>query len=197
MHPYSSSENRVPVYIVIAVLSVLLAWAVNVVTELLDWPGWLFGGPSVALFYTLMYWGFREWGWRSELAARLRLSQMRNISGTYRGFLKSTWKDEHDNPIEKSCTLEIYQSWTDVSIKLTVADQASSSASVAAALTAQPAGVLVHYYYRNEVKPGIADEDMSDHDGSASFEWRERDRTISGRYFNMRPNKGSLTFSPD
>lgn len=70
----------------------------------------------------------------------------------------------------------------------------SRSRSVAASL--EPSGhrdAHLTYTYKNEIRPGIADDDMHNHDGTADLDFDTLGGTASGKYFNARGRQGTMT----
>ena len=194
MHPYSTHESRVYVYATLAVAAVVVSWGLSVVTAGLSWwPQWLISAPSLAGTYAGLYQLFDKHAWRWSLFAKLGFVKIRDISGTYEGKLVSTYKDPADKPIERELRLEIAQTWTRISIEMTVTSEASTSLSTSAlgSLTHDGAATCLLYMYRNKVNPAVADADMGDHDGAADLRIYE-DGRVAGRYFNSRPRAGTI-----
>jgi hypothetical protein len=51
------------------------------------------------------------------------------------------------------------------------------------------------YTYRNQTRPGVADQDMNDHDGTAEVVIDTQTGELHGRYFNFRGRQGTLTLT--
>jgi hypothetical protein len=51
------------------------------------------------------------------------------------------------------------------------------------------------YTYRNQPRPGVADADMNDHDGTAEVVIDTRTGELTGRYFNFRGRQGAVTLT--
>lgn len=193
MHPYSTDESRIPVYSLLAVISVVVAWGIAALTANLDWPQWLVGVPSLAAVYAGAYKLFDEFGWRTVLARQLRLVGVRDAEGRYEGELISTFESSEGGNTKKAVVFDIRQSWTRISIEMTVSSGSSTSRSMSAlgALTHDGGGMKLVYVYENKVNPGVADADMGDHAGAAELQIYD-DGRIEGRYFNSRPRAGSI-----
>ncbi len=66
--------------------------------------------------------------------------------------------------------------------------------SVAAALAVHgDRDAHLTYTYKNSVRHGIADADMSDHDGAADLDIQRATGNVAGTYFNARPRRGTRT----
>lgn len=194
MHAYSTDESRVWVYSVFAVVAVVVAWAISAATANLTWPQWVISVPSLAGVYTLAYKVFDEFGWRTELARKLRLVSVADIEGRYEGTLLSTFDSGDGEKVTKEVAFEVSQTWTKISIEMTVTSGSSSSRSISAlgSVTQDGVSTKLVYIYRNTVHPGIADADMGDHNGAAELQIY-RDGRLEGRYFNSRPRAGSIS----
>lgn len=193
MHPYSTSESRVKTYAVLAVASVIIAWAIVAATSMLSWPQWLVGAPSVTGVFPLLYRLTDRHMWRWRVFRALGLSTTPDLSGRYEGQLQSTYQDQSGKGVVRSLEVEISQTWTRILVRTAVGtgERTSRSRSVVACVgEAEPTPTLI-YHYRNQVNPAVADEDMGDHDGAAEVEIAGG--RLEGRYFNSRPRAGSLT----
>ena len=191
MHPYSTTDSRIRVYSAIAVVAVACAWSMDWLTSSLDWPRWLAGVPSFVAFFGIIYGVFDRWLWKTRVSRVLRLSVLPDVSGTLRGRLVSTFRTEIAKPSKHDVTVQIRQTWTRIEIRLEVDHSMSSSISLMAALKGDMTSSVLTYHFRNQIQPGRADDDMSDHEGVA--ELRIDTHGIRGRYFNSRGNSGSLT----
>lgn len=193
MHPYSTSDSRVTTYGVLAVVSVVVAWLVGLATSQLSWPQWLVSAPSLAGVFAGLYALTDRYLWRTRLFRALGLCTTPSVAGTYVGELRSTFKDEHGQPVTRALELVITQTWTRVEITMAVAGGSSTSRSRSAVACVDRGGAATRltYYYRNLVNPSAADPDMGDHDGAAEVEITV-DGKLSGRYFNSRPRAGSI-----
>lgn len=193
MHSYSTDESRVSVYSLLAVVAVVLAWVIVAATSRLSWPEWLVSAPSMAATFALVYRLFDRVGWRWAIMRQLGLVEVRDISGTYRGRLVSTFKDSQGQPVERDVTIHVGQTWTKLAVEMTVSSGTSSSMSTSALGSVTHDGVAscLTYVYKNRVNPGLADADMGDHDGAADLRIYA-DGRLAGRYFNGRPRAGTI-----
>jgi hypothetical protein len=193
MHPYSTDESRVPTYSMLAIIAVVLAWAIVAVTSHLSWPQWLVSAPSMAATFAVVYRAFDIYAWRWPVWRHLGLVGIRDLSGTYHGQLVSTFNDAQGQPVTREITLQVVQSWTRLKIEMAVASGQSSSLSTSAlgSVTTDGAASCLTYLYKNRVNPALADADMGDHDGAADLRIYS-DGRVKGRYFNSRPRAGTI-----
>jgi hypothetical protein len=193
MHPYSIYEPRVRVYSLLAILSVALAWLVSLATSPFDWPEWFVGAPSVVGVYALLYRVFDRWFWRTPLAQRFGLAGVPDLSGTYDGKLTSTYRDSAGDNVVRDISLAIQQTWTKMSVEMAVTSGSSTSRSISAVGSISHDGTATRliYLYQNKVNPGLADDDMRDHEGAADLRIK-RDGKLEGSYFNARKRAGTI-----
>lgn len=192
MHPYNTVDSRSGAYIAICVLAIACAWSLDWLVTPLEWPRWLVGAPSFAAFFGLIYGVFDRWLWTTRVSRLMRLSVIPNISGTFRGELVSTFRGADGEPDVRKVVLRIRQTWTRIEVVLDIEPSTSASVSLMAALRGDSTRAFLTYHFRNQTQPGIADEDMFDHEGIA--ELNIGPQGIRGRYFNSRGNAGSLQF---
>lgn len=193
MHAYTTDESRVGVYAGMAVVAVVLAWAIVVLTSRFSWPEWLVSAPSLATTFAVVYQWFDRSLWRMTFFHRVGAVNVADISGTYEGRLVSTFRDSGGQPVERRVVFTINQSWTRISIAMEVTSETSSSVSTSAlaGLSRDGKTTCLTYTYKNQINPGIADEDMGDHAGAADVRISP-DGRLSGRYFNSRPRAGTI-----
>lgn len=191
MHTYATSSSRVPAMAACAVAAVMVAvpinWAAEAVSPL---PNWLVSPPSVAGAFALLYAGFNRYAWHWRPALALGLSSVPSVRGTYEGELLTDYTDQSE-PL--TVRIVVDQTWTEMSIRLDVLDQASStSTSTAAALHRLGNGnCRLIYTYSNKSDPVRGDVDMSDHDGATEVTV-DADGTWKARYFNYRMRRGVI-----
>ena len=175
MHAYSTHESRVRVYSLLAILSVAIAWMVSLVTSNFDSPQWLVSAPSVVGVYALLYQFFDRLFWRTSVAQRSWFTEVPDLSGTYDGKLTSTFRDSAGNNVVIDISLVIQQTWTKMSVEMAVTSGSSTSRSISAVGSISQDGTATRliYLYQNKVNPGIADDDMHDHEGVADL--RDKD----------------------
>lgn len=189
MHGYATQLDRSRMLAFLAVLAVLIAIAVQKGADALDvGPAWLISPPSVGSAFGLCYLAMDRRLWKVRLLHRVGLVDTPVVEGHYEGTLTTSW-DGSERPVQ----LDIDQTWTRIAVRFRIlAAESSTSFSVAAAL--DPAGHQVcrlTYTYRNQIRPGVADQDMRDHDGTAELAISS-DGLLSGRYFNFRGRQGTL-----
>jgi hypothetical protein len=193
MHPYSTPDSRALVYATLTIPAIIAAWLIYLVTSPFDWPEWLVSAPSVLGTYVLFHVLFDRYVWDWKISRLLGLSKIPNIGGTYEGELISAWKDKSGHPTRLPVRFEIIQTWSQIQVfmKITTGSSTSQSESGVASISAHPHATRLRYIYTNKVNPGIADEDMSDHDGTAEI-LVDPSGAMTGTYFNARPRKGSI-----
>ncbi|MEH1058765.1 hypothetical protein V6U89_26580 [Micromonospora sp. CPCC 206171] len=193
MHVYSSSDNRTSALGAIAVGAVLLAIGANVAFQALGiGPAWLFSPPAVAASFGLLYHAMDTRAWRWAPLHRLGVIQVPVLAGVYDGQLISSYQ-QTTLPV-RIC---IDQSWTKIAVRFDVLPPTSSTSY---SITAALADVGHHharltYTYRNQTRPGVAEADMNDHDGTAEVVIDTRTGQLTGRYFNFRGRQGTLTLT--
>ena len=148
MHGYStdSSERRV-VPLLLALLAIALAWTSSkfLAAAHLSVPWWL-DAPSSMIFYGALYTLFDNYLWRSSLVCKLGLVRIPSLMGHWRGYLITSF-DGHAK--RHDLMINIFQSWTEISIYLTTAT--SMSRSCAAVIQVDdPEGVALIYQYQNQ-----------------------------------------------
>lgn len=189
MHAYATSAERTRTYGLIAVIAVGLAILLQALADALHLgPAWLLSPPTVASTFYLCYLAVDRCIWQWALFHRVGIIDVPVIEGHYVGTLTSVW-DGKPRPIE----IQIDQTWTRIAIRFRILETASSTSySVAAALNpiGHNLGQLT-YSYKSQIRPGIAEPDMADHDGAAELDIGT-DGTATGRYFNFRGRQGTL-----
>jgi len=200
MHGYStdSSERRV-VPLLLAALAIVCAWAFSKLMAVLHFslPWWL-DAPSSLAFYGALYALFDKHLWRNRIVRKLGLSRIPNLTGRWRGFLVSSY----DGHVKRhDVLLQIFQSWTQISVYLTTITSISRS-SVAEIQVSDPEGVSLFYQYENQPL-SYAMESMHMHYGTAMLRLSEgnclagdyyagRDRRTYGRICCWREHEGRV-----
>jgi hypothetical protein len=194
MHAFSHSDDRLRAFGLIAVLSVLIAVTANAVAEAVNFgPSWLFSAPTVAAVFGILYGVLDQWAWRWRLLRQTGVVTTPIVDGHYSGLLRSSY----DSAVDLAISIDVEQTWTRLVVRLRVTTaQTSESISLAAAV----ADVGHHqarltYVYRNAVRPGYAESDMSDHDGTAEVTIDTQTGEATGRYYNYRGRQGTLQLS--
>ncbi len=148
--------------------------------------------PTVAAVFGILYGVLDKWAWRWRVLRATSVITTPVVSGNYVGLLRSSY-----NGTERAIVLDVEQSWTRIVIRFSVTDvQSSDSISLAAAVTdiGQHHARLT-YVYRNTVRPGLADADMNDHDGTAELTLDTKAGSATGRYYNYRGRQGTLALT--
>jgi hypothetical protein len=193
MHVYSSSENRTSALGTIALGAVLIAIGANTVFEALGvGPAWLVSPPAVATAFGLIYRFVDTVAWRWPILHRLGIIQVPVLQGIYEGQLVSSYQ-QTTRPVR----ISIDQNWTKIVIRFDVLPPTSSTSySITAALATEGHHhTRLTYTYRNQTRPGVADVDMNDHDGTAEVVINTGNGEMIGRYFNFRGRQGTLTLN--
>lgn len=193
MHVYSSNENHTSALGTIALIAVLIAIATNAAFDALGvGPAWLVSPPAVAAAFGLIHRFVDTVAWRWPVLHRLGLIQVPVLQDIYNGQLVSSYQ-QTTLPV-RIC---IDQTWTKIVVRFDVLPPTSSTSySIAAALGAEGhQHTRLTYTYRNQTRPGIAEVDMSDHDGTAEVVINSRTGELTGRYFNFRGRQGTLTLT--
>lgn len=190
MHAYASDSDRTPALGAIAVMAVIVAIVANWLATRVDLgPAWLVSPPAVAGAFGLLHQWMERVGWKWPLVRSLGLTNTPLIEGDYEGELVSSFENT-TQPVR----ISIDQTWSRLSVRFEVlVPQSSTSYSVASSLVNAGHGLArLTYTYRNQPKPGIADGDLHDHDGTAEVVIDCRSGELRGRYFNFRGRQGSL-----
>lgn len=186
MHSFSTNSNRVKVYSVIAVISVLIAMAINWLTGFLNISNsWLISAPTLGAVYTGLYFLVDKVAWRWPVLRMVGLIDDIPISGKYEGEVYSVY-DKKKHPVK----IDIDQTWT--RILITAEANTSTSRSISASCENVGTGdTCLNYTFRNKPKPGIADDDMKMHEGTTEL-LIKKNGEAKGQYFNDRPRAGTI-----
>jgi len=186
MHGYStdSSERRFAP-LLLATLAVLCAWLCSKLMAAVHFsaPWWL-DAPSSLAFYGVLNTLFDKHLWRNRFVRMLGLSRVPNLSGRWRGFLVSSF-DGHVKRHE--VLLQIFQSWTEISLYLTTITSISRSC-VAEMQVSGPEGVALIYQYQNQPL-SYAMKSMHMHYGTAMLRWSEEGDCLAGDYYSGRDRR--------
>lgn len=189
MHSFSTNSNRVKTYSAIAVLSVLVAMAVNWLTGFLNISNsWLISAPTLGAVYTGLYFLVDKVAWRWPVLRMVGLIDDIPISGKYEGEVYSDY-DKKKHPVK----VDIDQTWTKILVRFEATkDKTSESCSISASCENVGNGnVRLNYTFRNKPNPGIADDDMKMHEGTTDLLIKKNGKA-NGRYFNDRPRAGTI-----
>ena len=185
MHGYStdSSERRF-VPLLLAALAILCAWAVSKLMAVLHFslPWWM-DAPSSLFFYGVLYALFDKHLWRNRIVRKLGLSRIPDLTGRWRGFLVSSF-DDHTKRYD--VLLQIFQTWTQISVYLTTVTSVSRSC-VAEIQVSDPEGVSLFYQYQNQPLSD-AMKSMHMHYGTAMLRLSEGD-CLAGEYYAGRDRR--------
>ncbi|MEU7926387.1 hypothetical protein [Micromonospora sp. NPDC049107] len=193
MHAYSSSDSRTSALGTIAFWAVLTAMATNATGAALGLgPPWLISAPTIAAAYGLLYRAVDTHAWRWPVLHRLGVIQVPILQGVYEGHLVSSYK-QTTLPV-RVC---IDQTWTRIAVRFDVLEPASSTSySITAGLGMDGHNhARLTYTYRNQTRPGVAEADMNDHDGTAEVVLDTSTGKMAGRYFNFRGRQGTLALA--
>ena len=185
MHGYStdSSERRV-VPLLLASLAIALAWGSSRLLAVLhlSLPWWL-DAPSSMFFYGVLYALFDRYLWRYSPLHKLGLVRVPNFMGRWRGYLLTSFDGcakRHD------FVINIFQSWTQISVYLTTAT--SMSRSCAAMIQVDdPEGVALIYQYESQPL-AYAMKTMHMHCGTAML-MLSNDGCLAGDYYAGRDRR--------
>lgn len=184
MHGYSTDSNErryVPLFL--AALAIALAWVSSrlLIFFRLSIPWWL-DAPSTLGLYGLFYTLFDKYLWRGRVLHKLGISKIPNLAGCWRGFLLSSF----DRPAKRhDVMLQIFQSWTHISVYLTTATSISRSCAAVVEVS-DPDSVALVYQYENQP---LADamKTMHMHYGTAVL--RISGDTLTGEYYAGRDRR--------
>jgi predicted pore-forming effector associated with SMODS systems len=182
MHGYStdSDEKRV-VTLFLAALAIALAWvSSNLLASIHFSMPWWVDAPSSMFFYGVLYALFDRHLWGHPLMRKLGLVKTPNLTGYWRGYLTSSF-DNHAKRHDLS--VEIFQSWTQISIFLSTITSVSRSC-VAVIQVSDPEGVELIYQYENEPLAD-ATRTMHMHYGTAMLRMSDGCR-LTGDYYAGR-----------
>jgi hypothetical protein len=185
MHGYSTDSNeRRFVPLLLAALAIVFAWLSSKGMAALHFsvPWWL-DAPSSLFFYGTLYALFDKHLWRNRLVRKLGLSRIPNLAGRWRGFLISSF-DGHAK--RHDVLLQIFQSWTQISIYLTTITSMSRSC-LAEIQVSDPEGVSLIYQYENQPL-SYAMKSMHMHYGTAMLRLSDGD-TLTGEYYAGRDRR--------
>ncbi|MCJ7570793.1 MAG: hypothetical protein MUO82_02805 [Candidatus Thermoplasmatota archaeon] len=193
MHPYSTDSNeRKIIPISLAIFSVIFAWTLNRILNLLQYnPPWWFDVPSFMGFYGLLYLIFDNYLWRVPILKKMGLVNVPDLNGRWEGHITSSFTN---NAKIYNATIMVYQKWTKISICLEM--QHSKSRSLSASILVEDSNeIVLNYEYLNEPKPN-ARNSMNIHRGTTRLILSSDLRELEGDYYSGRgrQNYGSLKF---
>lgn len=194
LHPYASdAAERSYIRACLALISLVIAWLLNLLFSFVDVPGWFWSPPSMMGAYGLACLWFNRWGWRLAWLRRLGIVRIPDLDGTWVGKLTSS-HDGHtkQTPVE----VRIQQRWTRILITLD-AEESRSRSVTASILAGASHGVRLSYEYTNDPKPGAADT-MHHHTGHTALTLADAS-SMEGEYYSGRDrqNFGSIQLTRD
>jgi hypothetical protein len=188
MHPYATnSSERKNVVLIIALLSVALAWCLH---RVIEWLGlrlpWWIDAPSVMGIFGVLYELFDKRLWRVFRKFRI-IVKVPDLNGEW----DVEGNTSFDSNLSFNGKISIHQTWTAISIFMETVHSRSYSLS-ASLLVEQPEGCTLSYEYQNEPKSG-APSTMHAHRGTCVLRMKNSD-LLEGEYYSGRDrqNYGSL-----
>ncbi|HEY1215003.1 MAG TPA: hypothetical protein VGE93_15335 [Bryobacteraceae bacterium] len=190
MHVYSSNDSRTSALGTISLCAVVVSIAANILFSKITFlPGWIISAPTVAASFGLLYKALDQYAWRWDALRKIGIIEVPVVDGKYVGELVSSYQG-----VRIPVSIRIDQTWTRIAIRFDVlAPATSTSYSITAGLGRDGHNdARLTYTYRNQTRPGVADADMNDHDGTAEIVIDCKTGKLSGRYFNFRGRQGTL-----
>ena len=190
MHPYATdSEERRTVAVVIAFLSIGVAWACYWLMVHMNFqtPWWV-ESPSVLGIAGGLYEAFDKWLWRGF--RKPGIVKVPDLQGQW----EVDGYTSFDQTKSFKASVTIRQTWTHISVYLET-EQSTSQSLAASLLSNQPEEPVLVYHYRNEPKPH-AGETMHAHKGTAVLRLKNA-QYMEGEYYSGRDrrNYGSLSLT--
>jgi hypothetical protein len=188
VHAYATG-SRSQVYAGLAVFAVIIALILDRGVNASGFSyGWLVSAPSVGGAFTALLGCFNIWAWRWRWLQATGVVGTPVIDGTYEGTIRSSY-GQFVVPVR----VVVDQRWLGVLIRFEVLGATTStSRSVTAAVYSEGhRDARLTYTYTNRIRPGFADDDMADHDGTAEVTVTP-DGRMRGRYFNARGRQGVM-----
>lgn len=153
---------------------------------------------TVPFFIAIVFGILNEWGWKWKCFKWL--INIPNLNGRYIGTLVSSYQ-VNGQPVTKDCALEIKQTASSIHISayfgnIQSGDISSKSFSVSEQLVELRNGMFMLYYlFHNETADLQAQ--LTNHTGTAKFDYFKDIQTLRGAYYNQLKNTGTIdvTFS--
>lgn len=184
MHSYSTdSDERRFVPLILAALAIVLAWCSSkfLVAMHVSLPWWM-EAPSTLGLYGALYTLFDNYFWRTSWIRKLGLSKIPNLAGRWSGFLVTSF-DGFDK--QHDVMLQIFQSWTKISLYLTTPCSISKSC-VAVIQVSDLNGAGLIYQYQCQPLAN-ARKSMHMHFGTGMLRMcKDDDRHLVGEYYAGR-----------
>jgi len=185
MHGYSTdSDERRVVPLLLACAAISLAWlSSRLLTAIhLSVPWWV-DAPSLMAIYGTLYTLFDKYLWRMRLVSKLGLVKIPNLAGLWSGYLITSF-DGHAK--RRKLIINIFQSWTQITVFLTTATSMSRSCAAVIQL-GDPEGVALIYQYQNQPLAD-ATKTMHMHYGTAML-LVSSDGSLVGDYYAGRDRR--------
>jgi len=186
-HTYStdSAERRfIPLFIAAAAVgAAFLAFHV-VDTYQIRLPWWASPPIDTMAFYGLFYWIFDHYIWKWPLIHRLRITQIPDLSGTWRGHVQPTETNSVSAGLgsEVEITLTIQQTWAHLLI--TGRTNLSKSHSLSGSLIVRDECSISYEYLNEPSAPAPAT--MHAHRGTAMLLIDKTRTKLEGEYYSGR-----------
>ncbi len=115
MHPYHI-EGSGKIAVAITCVSILLAWLLHAVLNAVDFETqWWLSVPSVAGFYSSLYWLFDRYVWKFGILRKLELIQLPDLNGKWSGYVESSYRQgDRTYPV----SVDILQRWSKILVRL-------------------------------------------------------------------------------
>lgn len=137
-----------------------------------------------------------RWLWRWQLFHRLGISPAPVVSGTWRGELKTLWRDPDTGEVPPPARvyLSIHQTLTTIHVRLLTGESASDQ--VSGGISADGSSPTITYTYRNEPGLELRRARRSEiHYGAAVLHVNGKPATeLEGRYWTDRDTAGTFYF---
>lgn len=178
MHSYEA-DGRKRVFIVLATVSVLLAWLLSAGLDAVDVQlSWWIGAPSGLGLFWPAYWVFDRYVWRLGILRKIGFVHVPNLDGEWKGEVKSSY----DGGFSQSVSVVIRQRWSKMVIRLDT-EYSRSHSTLAAFKTDDAIDPNLTYLYFNKPNPDAQDT-MEAHEGTAFLELSGE--ALVGAYYSGR-----------
>jgi hypothetical protein len=197
VHEYSIDRSpKVRILFWLSAAAIFVAPLINhLLSEASDWlrslgifERSLFVAIPTFLIFLILYQAFNRWLWKCRPIRQWLL--VPDLNGTWKCEGRSTIRRGTSVSHDWLARIEIVQSWSQMSIRLTTSQ--SSSRSVSASVRKSPHGFRLTYTYRNDPRPG--EDELAIHDGIVELDLDLSHKTGQGTYFTdqHRQTSGSM-----
>ena len=187
MHPYGTDSTDVDkIRWVCLVLGVVAAYLLAISLSYLNINLWWLDLPSVVGFYSLFFYWFDSYLWKSGFVRGVLFLNTPIVAGKWKGRTRSSYQDKVSN-----VELEIDQTLTKMNL-LFDASKSKGRSMIASLLLDDGGSKVLCYEYLNEPKPNAVDS-MHPHRGYSRLEIKS-ETSLEGEYFSGRDrqNYGSI-----